>query len=252
MKVLGVDIGRRHTGIVGVDLLNGSVVLNETIDLPLEKARRNRSYNPQYYRLDQAQTMFSAFVKSHDCHGVVLVVLEDYIYPKIPKMPREGNILRAMYDAIIKKDWEAAHEQARQIRDEDAIALVERMDWDALALAEIHGVFLATLGRWGIPAIKVSPTQMKYFMTGNGKADKRLMIKMVYRYYKAEMPDEHQYDALAAAHIGRYFIQYCRKPQSIKPGYPRSVCNTIMFDKRFKGVAEEVRLNLQKLSEVTG
>lgn len=248
MRVIGVDPGRRHTGLISYHLTDQKLELATTIDLPVERARRIRPFNAQYYRLDQAQTQFSAYIKAQE--NIVLVVVEDYIYPKIPKMPREGNVLRAMYDAVVAKDFDTAREQARLVREEDAIALVEPMDWDSLSLAEIHGVLMAVLGRWGIPAIKVSPTQMKYFMTGKGNCDKREMIKKVHDYYGEEMTDEHQFDALAAAHVGRHFIQYCHRPNSLRPGYPRNVCNTLMYDKRFRGVAEKVKSNLQEFSEV--
>lgn len=250
MKLLGIDVGREHNALLVFDLNSSKITLNITLSLPLAKSRRIRKYNPQYYRLDQIQSRFSAFMKEHK-DELILAAVEDYIYPKRSFRPKEGDAMRFMYESIIAGNYETAHEYARSIKDVDAIALVEPMDWDALSLAEVHGIFMATLGKWGVPTIKISPTQVKYFATGRGRADKRAVIKSIYKSYDKELDDEHQFDALACVHIARYFVQYCHKPNSLRPGYARNVCNTIMFDKRFKGVAEQVRLNLKKLSEIT-
>jgi Holliday junction resolvasome RuvABC endonuclease subunit len=215
IRVSGVDVGRQHTGVTTYDITEGKIYGNFTISLALADVRQSHPCNPQYYRLDLMGSILREKLREAN---PVLVVVEDYIYGKRP------------------------------ITAED----VENMDRDPLKLAEMHGRLCSVIASLDLPMIKISPSQMKLFATGSGTADKRKMIKHVYQQYKVSLEDEHQYDALAAAHIGRVFLLYLRNPMHkvFKNQYYATVCNNIMFDKRFEGVATMTRGLLEERSEV--
>lgn len=217
MKVTGIDVGRAHTAVVTYDVSESKVCSNHTIDLPLAQVRRSKSYGPQYYRLSLLGSMLETILKDED---PVLVMVEDYIYGK------------------------------RGLTVED----VENMDRDPMKVAETHGLVYATIAKCDLPMIKTSPTQMKLFMTGNGLADKRKMIKSVYNVYRVSMPDEHQYDALCAAHIGRILLLYMTKPTHklfTHNAYIERTCHNLIMDKKFEGVHDEMLKRIRIKSEVT-
>lgn len=214
---MGIDVGRENTGVVTYDIANGEVCRNATIQLQLRDMRLTRSFNPQYYRLDLMASMLNELVKQDE---PILSVIEDYIYG----------------------------DRAATVED------LRGMDRDPLKLAEMHGMICSVFARNRVPMIKVSPTQMKLFMTGKGNADKRGMIKAVWNQYQVSMPDEHQYDALCAVHIGRFFILYCKDPRHDhfkNNTYRERVCYNLYMDKRFEGVGEKVVELIRLKSEVT-
>lgn len=216
MKIMGVDVGRENTGVVTYDIANGAVCRNATIRLQLRDMRLTRSFNPQYYRLDLMASMLNELIKQDE---PILGSVEDYIYG----------------------DRAATAEDLQQ------------MDRDPLKLAEMHGMLCSMFAKNNVPIIKPGNTTMKFFMAGHGHADKRKMIKAVYDEYKISMPDEHQYDALCAAHIGRYFALYCTNPthKIFKSSpYKERTCYTLYMDKRFEGVGEKVRELIRERSEI--
>jgi crossover junction endodeoxyribonuclease RuvC len=50
----------------------------------------------------------------------------------------------------------------------------------AIEVAQVRGIMLAVLAKLKIPFIEISPTQAKLASTGNGKASKKEVAKMVY------------------------------------------------------------------------
>lgn len=71
----------------------------------------------------------------------------------------------------------------------------------ALKVAEARGVILETLTRAGYPVVEYAPNEVKLALTGDGRADKRQMQKMVtllLRLEKTPQPDDAA-DALALA-----------------------------------------------------
>lgn len=216
MRVAGIDVGRENTGYTVWDIAEKRIHRNGTIKISLAEARKTKSYNPIYYRLSLMDSMLESFLMADT---PILAVVEDYIYG------------------------------TKGITVED----VENMDRDPLKLAEMHGVICSCVARCDIPLLKVSPTSMKLIMTGKGNSDKRKMIQAVYNTFKVSMPDEHQYDALCAAHIGRLYLLYITRPwHSVFSKYPviERACNHLYMDKRYEGVSEEVRKRINTISEV--
>lgn len=216
MKVTGIDVGRENTGYATWDIENKQIHRHTTIRLPLADTRKTKSYNPIYYRLSLMDSMLEALIVADE---PILAVVEDYIYG------------------------------TRGVTPED----VENMDRDPLKLAEMHGVICSCIARCGVPLVKVSPTSMKLIMTGKGNTDKRKMIQAVYNTFKVSMPDEHQYDALCAAHIGRLYLLYINRPAHpifLKDPVVERACNHLYMDKRYEGVAEEIRNRINAISEV--
>jgi len=207
MRIIGIDVGRQHTGVVSWNLLEKKVDHNETINISLGEARSIRDYNSEHFRNNLIASMLVGIL-SNLGKEIILASVEDYIY---------GD---------------------KDATDED----VKNRDRSPLQLAETHGVILAALAKMEIPVIKPSASLMKYFVTGFGHSEKVKMIKAIWNIYKTSMPDEHQYDALCAVHVARYFVAYCISPSSLKiKTYERNAMNQMMFDHRFHGVADEVR-----------
>ncbi|MFH0712927.1 MAG: crossover junction endodeoxyribonuclease RuvC [Candidatus Jorgensenbacteria bacterium] len=71
----------------------------------------------------------------------------------------------------------------------------------ALAVAEARGVILNTIMKTGIPLFEVGPNEVKFAVTGNGRASKESVAKMVNYFLKIKpkkMVDDVS-DALAIA-----------------------------------------------------
>ena len=49
----------------------------------------------------------------------------------------------------------------------------------ALALAEVRGALLATLGHWGGSVVELEPARVKAAVVGNGRAEKRQVAYVV-------------------------------------------------------------------------
>jgi Holliday junction resolvasome RuvABC endonuclease subunit len=181
-----------------------------TIDISLGDARKARNYNPVYYREDFVASALGAVVKQfyNTDMPIILASVEDYVY---------GD------KAATLEDFQNA-------------------DKDPMKLAETHGVICSSLARMGIPIIKPSISLIKYFVTGYGHADKRRVIKHVHQIYGCSLPDEHQYDALAAVHVARYFVAFCRNPGKCNfKHHELKAMNRLMTDRRFEGVGAEVK-----------
>jgi len=215
MRILGIDPGRRHTGVVIWNILEKRIDTAVTIDISLGDARKTRNYNPAYYRENQiASMLFPIITKYYETDmPIVLASVEDYVH---------GDKAATLED-------------------------FQNSDKEPMKLAETHGVIHSLLAGRGIPIIKPSITLIKFFCTGYGFADKRRIIKSMYEIYKAGLSDEHQYDALAAVHVARYFVAYCRRPANCNfKHHELKAMNRLLFDKRFEGVAAEVRTRYKK------
>ena len=78
----------------------------------------------------------------------------------------------------------------------------------ALKVAHARGVILAHLSRHHIPLFEFSPLQVKNGVTGDGKADKRMMQAMVQRLLNLKTPPkpDDAADALAVAILTSRFF----------------------------------------------
>jgi crossover junction endodeoxyribonuclease RuvC len=63
------------------------------------------------------------------------------------------------------------------------------------------------LWKKGIPFVLVGPQQAKKFATGTGTAKKNLIIKEVYKRWKADIDDDNEADAFVLAMIGKDLLE---------------------------------------------
>jgi crossover junction endodeoxyribonuclease RuvC len=70
----------------------------------------------------------------------------------------------------------------------------------ALALAEVRGALLATLGHWGGAVVELEPARVKAAVVGHGRAEKQQVAYVVQRHLAlSETPGPDAADALALA-----------------------------------------------------
>jgi crossover junction endodeoxyribonuclease RuvC len=70
----------------------------------------------------------------------------------------------------------------------------------ALALAEVRGALLATLGHWGGTVVELEPARVKAAVVGNGRAEKQQVAYVVQRHLGLQAtPEPDAADALAHA-----------------------------------------------------
>lgn len=225
MIILGNDIGRQFTGIVAYDNDRHTILLNKTLNLPLAKMRKESRFNPTSYRLRKTFNFYLEILGEVKCmDNDILAVIEDYALGA-------DSIL-----TILKAKRKSYTDKMIDIKE-----LVSKNDRDPLSLAEVHGAIHVALSLLEIPIIKMVPTQLKRFITGDGTADKPEMMKTLKDKYNAVLDDHHQYDALGLCHVGRYFVAYCRKPTSIPAGYERETISSIAYDNKFRDVFLSIR-----------
>lgn len=202
--IIGIDPGRAYTGICVWDIVAKKIVYNGTFGMPLGEARKGAKWNPSWYRLSELNDFLRDELKDFRFSAVGLI--EDYPYPG--KMNKED---------------------------------FENMDRSPLQFAQTHGVIYSAMAAMQIPFIKVTPTQMKYFVTGYGHADKRQVIKHIFELYKEPLLDEHQFDALCLCHMGRYITVFAVDPSLFKEdGYEYMTINSLLMDNRHAGFKREV------------
>lgn len=201
--IFGIDPGRANTGLVRWNNIDKKIDLADTIVMSLSTARKKSQFNPTAYRLEKMRQEFDAFLRSHgDLSGRSLAVIEDYAY---------GD--------------ELSYEDFRKI------------DRKTLEVGESHGTIYSTLSENHVPYIKVAPTQLKLFVAGDGRADKTVVMKSLYDLYRVPLENDHEYDALACAHVGRYFALYCMYPSSLKEGtYEQMVVSQIAYHKQYESI----------------
>jgi Holliday junction resolvasome RuvABC endonuclease subunit len=151
-------------------------------------------------------------------------------------------------EEIIQKECQSALAIVEDYAYGDSTISIEefrKMDKMSLEVAEAYGVILSILASYSVPTIKVTPSQMKYFVTGDGHCQKTDIIKKMYKIYDVVMNDDHQYDALALAHIGRYFVLFCQNQNIIPEGtYEYNVIVRLAYDQKYTMVSKELGLNL--------
>ena len=202
--IIGIDPGRAYTGICVWDLVTKKVIYSSTFGMPLGEARKEVKFNPSWYRLSEMYNFLLSELADFRFSGVCLI--EDYPY----------------YGKMTQEDY-------------------ENMDRSPLQLAESHGAIYCAMAAMKIPCIKVTPTQMKYFVTGKGFADKRLVIKKVYELYQEPLLDEHQFDALGLCHMGRYLVVFALNPKKFnEKGYEYLTLNSLLMDQRHAGFKKEI------------
>lgn len=203
LTIIGVDPGRRHTGICAWSMREKRVVGNMTFNMSVDQARKESPFNPEWWRL-------------HCLRGEIVQFCEDFPNPVgvIEQYP--------FYGKMTKEDF-------------------EKMDKSIMDLAETHGAIQCALAQLNAPSVKVTPTQVKCFVTGNGAADKRQVIKSVFAMYGTALEDEHQFDAMCMCHIGRYLVVFIVDPWRLKKGtYEYNTCNDIKMYFKHKGFAEAI------------
>jgi len=216
MKLIGIDVGRANTGIVIYDADLKKVIENITIEIPIAKARREFFFNPSSGRLlfiyNEVGRILKKVLTIEDLKiGQSLAIVEDYAYGK----------------------------------NKISIEEFRKMDKMSLEVGEAHGAVYIALRELNIPMIKVSPTQLKCFITGDGTSGKSEVIRFGSIIYHEMLDDDHQYDALALCHIGRYYIVYCKNQKSIEEGsYEYNAIVGIAYQPRFANVSKIFGLNL--------
>ncbi len=217
MKHIGVDIGRANTGVTIYDSIL-KTVRSMTIELPIHKMRSKALFNPHSYRLSEARNTFISFVCNH---------------VDIDMLGHQGEKCIAIVEDYAYGDKKITVEEFR------------KMDKMSLELAEVYGVIKEALFAMEIPIVMISPSQLKYFVTGNGRCEKTAIIKEMFRIYKASLSDDHQYDALALCHIGRYFTLFCQNQKAIPEGsYEYNVVTKLAYDEKYSPIAKMFGLNL--------
>ena len=113
-----------------------------------------------------------------------------------------------------------------------------KMDKMSLEVAEMHGVVYQSLAEIHVPYYKVPPSQLKCFVTGDGRCEKIDMIKSLQpKYNKCKLETHHEYDALGCVHLLRYLLAYLKKPDSLKDGtYEKMVCTQIAYDPKYSSI----------------
>jgi len=106
--------------------------------------------------------------------------------------------------------------------------LTDEEEWQAPDLIAIEGFSYGSKGRsvfdiaylgWriredlerlrtedGIPWLEVPPSQLKKFATGQGNANKEIILQQVYKRWGVEFSDNNQADAYVLAQIGRAYL----------------------------------------------
>jgi crossover junction endodeoxyribonuclease RuvC len=79
----------------------------------------------------------------------------------------------------------------------------------ALVLGHARGVALAAAARAGLPIYEYAPAQAKLALTGNGRAEKTQMVRMVRALFGVEagLADEADAIALAVCHLSRLGVR---------------------------------------------
>jgi len=75
--------------------------------------------------------------------------------------------------------------------------------WVNNSMFELGAIVRHSLMACGIPVLEVSPTSLKKFTTGKGRASKQEMLAAVKDLWGFETKDDNQADALALACMGR-------------------------------------------------
>jgi len=107
---------------------------------------------------------------------------------------KEGNSLKYLQSGLIDNNNSPKEKQLLKI-EKDLTKIIKKAKPNlvgieklyflknkktALDVAQAKGVIMAVLAKSKIPLIEVSPTQVKLATTGNGKATKKEVAKMVY------------------------------------------------------------------------
>lgn len=218
MLIIGLDIGRANTGIVVWSVEDKRIVVNETLKLNLNKMRKEYPENPQARRLSLVEEhLYLLLNKLKNKDERVFAVIEDYAYSADNIWP-------------ILKSKKSAGDKIK-----DILSMLRNMDRDPFALSEVHGVIYSQLAMFKIPYVKVAPTQMKRFIAGKGNADKPEIMHILSKAYEV-LDDDHQFDALALCHMGRYYVAWCKNSKSLPSGYKRETITSIALDDRHLNV----------------
>ena len=226
MKIIGVDTGRQHTGIVVLDLSTMRLEDHVTCSISLKESRRSSAFNAGANRLNMLREFMAVYLKRLEGEDA-LACVEQYIWGSRFKVPREkdlGSLTPVEYRHHMNMLREIAH-----------------TDRDPMQVAEIHGAVSTVFSQLRIPMIKPTPSEVKFLTVGYGHADKRAMIRGIHSLYGVSLDDEHQYDALAVAHVGRLFISFCLAPAKFKRAFPREYLNCEAIATKYPDVLEYIR-----------
>lgn len=75
-----------------------------------------------------------------------------------------------------------------------------------ILLGELGGIIRLALYRRNIETYTIQPTSVKKFITGQGKGEKSMVMKELYKRYSLDLNDNNLADAAALAIMGYYFI----------------------------------------------
>jgi hypothetical protein len=221
MRLFGIDIGRAETGYASYDTDTKEVFLSNTIALPIGKMRKeSMGINPSAYRLARFRTAFqediykaqNGFFHGETERAECFAMIEDYAY---------GD---------------------QQITLED----FRKMDKMSLEVAEMSGVVYEVMASRGIPYYKVAPSQLKCFVTGDGRCEKLDMVKALQPKYGCNLDTHHEYDALGCIHVLRYLFAYLKNPDALKDGtYEKNVCIQLAYDTKYASITGMISTALQ-------
>jgi Holliday junction resolvasome RuvABC endonuclease subunit len=205
MDIIGIDPGRANTGIAMYNTQSKSIVMAETIELPIPMMRKMFRYSPAVARLSILSSQIREIL-NNSITSVPIAFIEDYAYG------------------------------ATGTTKEDLLT----MDRDVLGVAESYGAIMSVIGSKNIPTVFVPPSQLKLFISGDGRCEKTEIIKIMSSTYdltNVNANTDHAYDAIALCHLGRYFVAFCRKPGILEEGkYETSVITQLAYSNRFRDV----------------
>ena len=85
-----------------------------------------------------------------------------------------------------------------------------------------------------IPWLEVPPSQLKKFATGQGNANKEIILQQVYKRWGVEFSDNNQADAYVLARIGEAYLQDFEKVRYQLPDFQWQVIADLKGDKPAK------------------
>lgn len=104
----------------------------------------------------------------------------------------------------------------------------------ALKLVALGTLMRNALDVNGWPFIVVTASQAKKFVTGNGRADKSLVVRDVFRKWSVEVKDDNQADACTMAHLAEACWRFEKKDEEFKKSllkYETEVVGTILKER---------------------
>jgi len=106
----------------------------------------------------------------------------------------------------------------------------------AIKLVSLQSLVRHRIWADGLPFVIVSPGQIKKFATGNGRSDKSLVVREVYRRWGVEADDDNQADACVLSRLARaLWLEKIGEEQELLK-FQRDVVEKALKDSQFYGL----------------